>query len=130
MGISASEAERIHKLAQAANIPDETIQEWTEAEGGYRYAITSHIGSIKSAGAQAVRARIARHGSEAAAPRPDDGEPAATPRQVQFILDLLDRRRREGIAGGFMSGPTDRDGVTRLSRREASLYITSLREDY
>src|SRR5690554_6131464 len=33
------------------------------------------------------------------------GEQLATARQVDFIMDLLARRRRSGEEGGFMSGP-------------------------
>ena len=32
--------------------------------------------------------------------------------------------------GGFFSGPTDRAGIEELSKREASMYITSLKGDY
>jgi len=54
----------------------------------------------------------------------------ATPRQVDYILTLLDRRARSGDGGGFFSGPTDRAGIEKLSRSEASSYIDSLKGDY
>jgi hypothetical protein len=54
----------------------------------------------------------------------------ATPRQVQFILDLLAGRRRDGDTSGFYNGPTDRAGVERLTRAEASTYIDSLKGEY
>lgn len=54
----------------------------------------------------------------------------ATPRQVEYILQLLAARERSGEGGGFFSGPTDRAGVETLSKGEASTYITSLKGDY
>lgn len=54
----------------------------------------------------------------------------ATPRQVSYILSLLAARQRNGDGGGFMTGPTDRAGIEQMTRREASTYIDSLRENY
>lgn len=54
----------------------------------------------------------------------------ATPRQVDYILNLLEQRRISGEGGGFYSGPTDRAGIEELSKNEASVYITSLKGDY
>lgn len=56
--------------------------------------------------------------------------PLATPRQVEFILQLLDRRERTGEGGGFFYGPTDRAGIEEMSKADASTYITSLKGDY
>lgn len=54
--------------------------------------------------------------------------PLATPRQINFIMQLIhEGKHREG---GIFSGPLDRDGVAELSKKEASLYITSLLGDY
>ncbi|MER5882731.1 hypothetical protein ABT160_02765 [Streptomyces sp. NPDC001941] len=143
MAISSHDAERIHLLAQKAGVPDATIEQWTEEAGGYRYAITGHTGTLKARQADQVAARIRKHVQDrehavvtAAAeavgvtPPPAPGTPMVTPKQVDFILSLLDQRRRSGDGGGFMSGPTDRAGIEGLTRREASTYITSLKEDY
>lgn len=54
----------------------------------------------------------------------------ATPRQVDYILQLLAYRERTGEGGGFMYGPTDRAGVEEMSKADASMYITSLKGDY
>lgn len=54
----------------------------------------------------------------------------ATPKQIDYILQLLEQRERTGEGGGFFTGPTDRAGLETLSRREASTYITSLKVDY
>jgi hypothetical protein len=54
----------------------------------------------------------------------------ATPRQVDYILILLQEREYSGEGGGFFSGPKDRAGLEQLSKREASLYIQSLKGDY
>jgi len=56
--------------------------------------------------------------------------PLATPKQVDYILQLLARREYTGEGGGFFSGPTDRAGMEELSRTDASTYITSLKGDY
>ncbi|MGW3383314.1 helix-turn-helix domain-containing protein [Streptomyces albogriseolus] len=56
--------------------------------------------------------------------------PLATPRQVDFILQLLARRERTGEGGGFFYGPTDRAGIEEMSKADASTYITSLKGDY
>ena len=56
--------------------------------------------------------------------------PLATPRQVDYILQLLDRRERTGEGGGFFYGPTDRAGIEEMSKADASTYITSLKGDY
>lgn len=55
----------------------------------------------------------------------------ASPRQVDYILQLLSARERSGDGGGFYySGPTDQAGIEEMSMAEASLYIRSLRGDY
>lgn len=56
--------------------------------------------------------------------------PLATPRQVEYILQLLARRERSGEGGGFFSGPTDRASLEEMSKIDASSYITSLKGDY
>jgi hypothetical protein len=56
--------------------------------------------------------------------------PLATARQVDFILQLLERREYTGEGGGFFYGPTDRAGIEEMSKRDASTYITSLKGDY
>ncbi|MEO3976286.1 hypothetical protein [Streptomyces sp. CAU 1734] len=132
MAIAPSEAARIHRLAQDAGIDDDTLADWTEEEGGYRFAITSGTGAIKSLQAHRLTVRIKEHSArkEAAAVGVPPGTPMATPAQIEHILRNLARRQRTGDAGGFMTGPTDRDGIARMTRREASKYITSLTEDY
>lgn len=96
--------------------------------------------------ADGVEARIAKHaeGQAVAAAeatvreareaqlsqlRKDKGE-LATPRQVDFILSLLDRREHTGEGGGFFMGPKDRAGIEELSKSQASAYIRSLKGDY
>lgn len=56
--------------------------------------------------------------------------PLATPKQVDYILQLLSRRERTGEGGGFFYGPTDRAGIEEMSKADASTYITSLKGDY
>lgn len=54
--------------------------------------------------------------------------PLATPRQVSYIMALIDQGAR--LEGGFYYGPTTREEVEKMSKKEASLYITSLKGDY
>ncbi|MUN41389.1 helix-turn-helix domain-containing protein [Actinomadura litoris] len=54
----------------------------------------------------------------------------ATPRQVDYILDLLEQRRISGEGGGFYLGPADRAAIEEMSKNEASVYITSLKGEY
>lgn len=56
--------------------------------------------------------------------------PRATPKQVDYIMTLLAARARLGEGGGFMTGPTDRAGVERMAREDASAYINSLKGEY
>lgn len=67
-------------------------------------------------------AQAAHERSRASAP--------ASPRQVDYIMTLLSRRRRSGQGGGFFAGPTDRAGLAKLSQADASAYIDSLRDEY
>ena len=59
-------------------------------------------------------------------------EATATARQVDYIMTLLDRRQRDGLADvvGFTTGPATRQGVARMTRRAASAYIDSLKGEY
>lgn len=72
--------------------------------------------------------RAARQ-EQLAAARAVKGE-LATPRQVDYILQLLAMRERTGEGGGFFYGPTDRAGIEEMSKADASAYITSLKGDY
>lgn len=54
----------------------------------------------------------------------------ATPRQVGYIVALLRERAKSGEGGGFMVGPTETAEIRKMSKRDASAYINSLRGDY
>lgn len=53
----------------------------------------------------------------------------ATDRQVDYIMQLL-TARQDGVGGGFMTGPTTREEVRKMTKAQASLYIDSLTEQY
>ena len=57
-------------------------------------------------------------------------ENLATDRQVRYILDLIDERRSDGDTSGFYNGPTGQAEIEKLTRREASTYIDSLKGNY
>ena len=63
-----------------------------------------------------------------AAPVAESTEPLATEKQIAFIMRLIDQGRAD--EGGFITGPTDRAGVARMTRRQASAYIDSLTGSY
>ena len=69
---------------------------------------------------------------KAAARRVAAGQPAelATERQVDFIMKLLALCGVSGEADGFVSGPTTREAVAKLSKAQASAYITSMKGGY
>lgn len=63
------------------------------------------------------------------APKPEPvAEPLATERQVDYIMSLIAGGARE--EGGFYYGPTTRPEVAKLTRSQASTYITSLKKEY
>jgi len=80
---------------------------------------------------RAERARAEKEGAAAEiAWREQQTKLPARDRQVDYIMNLLARRRRNGDGGGFFNGPTDRAGVAKLSQADASAYIDSLTENY
>lgn len=54
--------------------------------------------------------------------------PLATPRQVDYIWSLICQGRHE--EGGFYNGPTTLDGIRRMTKASASIYINSLTDNY
>lgn len=54
--------------------------------------------------------------------------PLATPRQIDYIMTLLAQGRHH--EGGFYVGPTTHTEIAKLSKAEASAYITSLKGTY
>lgn len=53
---------------------------------------------------------------------------AATPKQIDFIMSLIGRGAHK--EGGYFSGPTTRTEVAKLTKRQASQYIDSLKGGY
>ncbi len=62
--------------------------------------------------------------------RPPAAHWTASAAQVDYIMSLLRSRSASGEGGGFFNGPTDRAAVARLTKADASAYITSLKGDY
>jgi len=56
----------------------------------------------------------------------------ATPRQVDFILTLLAEREFRAFPdpGFIIDGPTERAAIEKLTKEQASAYISSLKGDY
>ena len=55
-------------------------------------------------------------------------QPLATPRQIAFIQKLIGEGRH--LEGGFYAGPTTMEGLVKLSKTDASVYIDSLLGKY
>lgn len=101
-------------------------------ENGVAYAFSRKDSDrIDAIVAQYVADRDAKAAEATTAPAPV-AEAAATGRQVDYIMSLLDSRQRDGLADvvGFTTGPTTREGVARMTRRAASAYISSLKGEY
>ena len=77
--------------------------------------------------AAARKAEKAEKSAATKAPAPTAVD-LATPRQVEYIMALIDRGAHE--EGGFYSGPTTREKVAMMDRKSASLYIDSLKGSY
>ena len=127
------EIQRLSYLTRAYGVTTDEIVALTEGmklvayvEDGVAYAYTRKD-------ADKVEQIIRRAAAEkAAADRVAAGQPAelATERQVDFIMSLIARRAAYGEADGFMSGPTTREEIAKLSKAQASAYITSLKGGY
>jgi hypothetical protein len=91
-------------------------------------AVADHAAVVARAAAQTARAHAARAATAAREQR--RSTTPATARQIDHILRLLAMRQRSGEGGGFMTGPTTREGVARLSVADASAYIDSLSGNY
>ena len=104
-------------------------------EQGVAYAFSRKDSDrIDALVAQYVADRDAKAAAEAATETvaAEAPEATATASQVDYIMTLLDRRQRDGLADvvGFTTGPTTRQGVARMTRRAASAYIDSLKGEY
>ncbi|WP_030888201.1 hypothetical protein [Streptomyces sp. NRRL S-1868] len=123
------EAANFARLVQAGITPKEIVAALgRDAEGMGRYRklngrsrrwIDTMLTEVKLAADNAAAHERARATQD-----------LATERQVSYILDLLAKRRRSGEGGGFLTGPTTRAGIAKMSRSEASAYIDSLKGDY
>lgn len=80
--------------------------------------------AIKWADAEKASEYIAA--KTAAKTAPTRTESLATERQVSFIMSLIARGCRDG---GWCDGPESREGVARMSKASASMYIDSLLEN-
>jgi len=136
MGISATEAKRIHRLAQDAGIDDETIEAWC---GGDTTITGERASGFKATAAREVERRIKEFNDPVAAvigPNPN----GATARQVEYIADLLRSAIRQG-SGPVETHPLarrvgpgvyepDMDAIRALTKQEAATAINVLKESY
>lgn len=135
-----------YRVARAGSIHGKSGWEIT-GPANYRSAPTLDLDALTADMRRAIDgqdARIARANAKAAAQATAEAERMvavqadqirremglATERQVEYIVSLLARRARNGDGGGFFSGPTNIEGIRRLTKDEASTYIDSLTENY
>ena len=120
-------------LSREYGITTDEIVALTEGMGLVAYVEDGVAYAYTRKDADKVEQIIRRAAAEkAAADRVAAGQPAelATERQVDFIMSLVARRAAYGEADGFMSGPTTREAVAKLSKAQASAYITSMKGGY
>ena len=120
-------------LSREYGITTDEIVAITEGMGLVAYVEDGVAYAYTRKDADKVEQIIRRAATEkAAADRVAAGQPAelATERQVDFIMSLVARRAAYGEADGFMSGPTTREEVAKLSKSQASAYITSMKGGY
>lgn len=120
-------------LSREYGITTDEIVALTEGMGLVAYVEDGVAYAYTRKDADKVEQIIRRAAAEkAAADRVAAGQPAelATERQVDFIMSLIARRAAYGEADGFMSGPTTREEIAKLSKSQASAYITSMKGGY
>lgn len=120
-------------LSREYGITTDEIVALTEGMGLVAYVEDGVAYAYTRKDADKVEQIIRRAAAEkAAADRVAAGQPAelATERQVDFIMSLVARRAAYGEADGFMSGPTTREEIAKLSKSQASAYITSMKGQY
>lgn len=94
----------------------------------------NRAGSVWDAVDKLPTAASAESVSAASPLRDVAGQPMATGRQIDYILELLERRAHAAATrpswvrrpSPQIDGPTDRDAIARLTRKEASAYIDAL----
>lgn len=120
-------------LSREYGITTDEIVTLTEGMGLVAYVEDGVAYAYTRKDADKVEQIIRRAAAEkAAADRVAAGQPAelATERQVDFIMSLVASRAAYGEADGFMSGPTTREEIAKLSKAQASAYITSMKGGY
>ena len=120
-------------LTREYGITTDEIVTLTEGMGLVAYVEDGVAYAYTRKDADKVEQIIRRAAAEkAAAERVAAGQPAelATERQVDFIMSLVARRAAYGEADGFMSGPTTHEAIAKLSKAQASAYITSMKGGY
>lgn len=115
--IGPARANELLTAARAAGLTDDQIRAIVD------YSDLDNVQYMSGSGSQGLVRSIEDAQRRATAHQ-------ASPKQVDYIMSLLDERRVSGEGGGFFNGPTTRTEVAGLSRREASLYIDSLTGEY
>jgi hypothetical protein len=134
--IGTAEANRIYALAAERGLTEDQVDELA-------HDMRLMMGTVGIDGLSRSSARqlIAALPAAPPAPRPDLRQPEArqcTPKQAQYVADLLARRARTGEGGGFAAvshlytadGQLDLPAIDALSFDAASRIITSLKGDY
>lgn len=134
--IGEARATQIQQDAHEAGLTDQQLIELADSVDGGMGMVTRllHLEQLNRKQADRLESQIAATARkrEQAARQAAAGtsEPLATDRQVDYILTLLAKRRRTGNNAGFMTGPTSREDIQRMTRQKASAYIDSLTETY
>lgn len=105
-----------------------TLEEFSKEAGLYKTGMAGNRNEYHAADRLHTRLVAAvKAGHKAEPVQPAEG-PRATERQIDYIMGLIDRGAHE--EGGFIAGPITRSEVAKMSKTEASQYITSLKGAY
>lgn len=128
--IGETRAAQIHIAAQEAGLSDDELVALMQRTARGIHDRLSDLELLNRKDADRLESEIGAAARKAQKAAAGASEPLATGRQVDYILSLLARRSRTGNAAGFMTGPTIRDEIQRMTRQQASTYIDSLTENY
>ena len=120
--IGTERAQQIIAAAHAAGLTDDQII--AMADRGLDW-----IECMSRTEAAAFERRIAEIAHRKASHNAS-GQRLATTRQIDYIMDLLAKRRRDGEGGGFFAGPRSRAEIAKMTAEDASAYIRSLTGTY
>lgn len=106
--------------------PFETVEKAIKICDNKQRSYDKHIADLKAEQAAEEKAEAERKAAEAAAKARG---PLATERQVDYIMSLLARTDGQNVSW-FSPAPTEYAEVAKMTRKDASTYISALKGTY